>query len=76
MLQFQIWGRGTGNAGEWKALTQGTQGEKIKTCRSLPAASFISPVFALRVAAKSYDFDKIELGSIGGLIDIWHVFPT
>ena len=22
MLQCQIWGRGTGNAGEWKALTQ------------------------------------------------------
>jgi hypothetical protein len=25
MLQCQIWGRGTGNAGEWEALTQGTQ---------------------------------------------------
>jgi len=28
MLQCRIWGRGTGNAGEWEALTQGTQGEK------------------------------------------------
>jgi hypothetical protein len=24
----QIWDRGTGKAGEWEALTQGTQGEK------------------------------------------------
>ena len=30
MLQCQIWGRGTGNAGEWKALTQGTQGKKTE----------------------------------------------
>jgi hypothetical protein len=28
MLQYKIWGRGTGNAGEWEALTQGTQGKK------------------------------------------------
>jgi len=27
MLQGRIWGRGTGKAGEWKALTQGTQGK-------------------------------------------------
>jgi len=26
MLQCQIWGRGTGNAGEWKALTQRQRG--------------------------------------------------
>ena len=36
MLQCQIWGRGTGNAGEWKALTQGTNGKKknlpLHTC--------------------------------------------
>jgi len=24
MLQGRIWGRGTGKAGEWEALTQGT----------------------------------------------------
>ena len=27
MLQYQIWGRGAENAGEWKALTHGTKGE-------------------------------------------------
>ena len=38
MLQCRIWGRGTGNACEWEALTQqGTQGEKtenlsLRTC--------------------------------------------
>jgi len=29
MLQCRLWGRGTGIAGEWEALTQGTMGEKI-----------------------------------------------
>ena len=58
MLQCQIWGRGTGNAGEWEALTQGTQGKERKICRSLPTASF-NPIFALRVAAKLYDFDEV-----------------
>jgi hypothetical protein len=34
MLQCQIWGRGTGNAGEWEALTQETGGKKTgKQCR-------------------------------------------
>jgi len=28
MLQGLIWGRGTGKASEWEALTQGAQGEK------------------------------------------------
>ena len=51
MLQCQIWGRGTGNAGEWEALTQGTQKKKRKICRSIPAASF-SPVFALSIEGK------------------------
>jgi len=36
MLQGRIRGRGTGKAGEWEALTQGTQGKKrnlsIHTC--------------------------------------------
>jgi len=36
MLQRQIWARGTGNAGEWEALTRGTQGKKrilsLHTC--------------------------------------------
>ena len=58
MLQGRIRGRGTGIAGEWKALTQGAQGKKTKICRSIPAASFL-PVFPLSVAAKLYNFDKI-----------------
>jgi len=49
MLQRRIWIRGTGNAGEWEALTQKTQTKKKKTCHSIPAMSF-SSVFALRVA--------------------------
>ena len=58
---------------------EGTQtrdaGEKDrKICRSLPTASF-SPVFALRVAAELYDFDKFSMGSIGCLVDFWHIFP-
>ena len=53
MLQGRIWGRGTGKAGKWEALTQGTQGEKRKIYRSIPAASF-SPVSALRVAGLKY----------------------
>ena len=36
MLHCRIGGRGTGNAGEWEALTQGTQGKKrnpsLHTC--------------------------------------------
>ena len=51
MLQCRIWGRGTGNAGEWKALTQGTQGKKRRLCRSIPASIFL-PVFPLSVAGK------------------------
>ena len=70
MLQCRIRGRGTGKAGEWEALTQGTQGKRRKICCSLPTASF-SPVFALRVAAKLYDFTKIKMGSIGGLADFF-----
>jgi hypothetical protein len=49
MLQGRIWGRGTGKAGEWEVLTQGTQGEKAEKAFSIPAASS-SPVFALRFA--------------------------
>ena len=68
MLQFQIWGRGTGNAGEWKALTQGTQGKKTKNCRSIPAASS-SPVFALSVAATNMTPTKFKWGqSVAWLI--------
>jgi hypothetical protein len=58
MLQRQIWGRGTGNAGEWKALLQGTGEKDRNVCRSISASSF-SPFFALSVAGKLYDFDKI-----------------
>jgi hypothetical protein len=49
MLHCQIWGRGTGNAGEWEALTQGTGGKDRKISHSKPAASF-SQVFVTRVA--------------------------
>ena len=35
MQQCRILGRGTGNAGKWEALTQGTQGKKTKICRSI-----------------------------------------
>jgi len=58
MLQCRIWGRGTGNADEWKALTQGTHGETITTCRSIPAA-FFSPVFVLRVAGLNSEIEPI-----------------
>jgi hypothetical protein len=54
MLQGRIRGRGTGIAGEWKALTQGAQGKKTKICRSIPAASF-STVFAPRVAGLNFN---------------------
>ena len=49
MLQGRIWGRGTGKAGEWEVLTQGTGEKGRKSCFSIPAASF-SPVFAHKVA--------------------------
>jgi len=51
LLQCQIWGRGTGNASEWKALTQGTKGKKRKFCRSISALNFLV-VFPLRVVGK------------------------
>jgi len=38
MLQRRIWGRGTGNAGEWEAITRGTQGKRLKN-RSLQTCS-------------------------------------
>jgi len=56
MLQCQIWGRGTGNAGEWKALTQGTQGKKAEAVA--PYLLRVSSQNFLSVAAKLYDFDK------------------
>jgi len=67
MLQYRIWGRGTGNAAEWQALTQGTQGKQTeKIRRSVPAAS-LSPVFALRVADQNKKDNKIKMWSINGL---------
>ena len=33
-LQGLIWGRGTGKAGEWEELTQGTQGKRHKSVAS------------------------------------------
>ena len=43
MLQCRIWGRGTRNAGEWEALTQGTQGKKTEKSVAL---------YLLRIAAR------------------------
>ena len=40
MPQCRIWGRGTGNAGKWEALTRETQGKKTKKSCSIPATSF------------------------------------
>ena len=34
-MQGRIWGRGSGKAGEWEALTQGTQGEKTYCPKTL-----------------------------------------
>jgi len=42
MLQGRIWGRGTRKAGEWEALTQGTQGKERKS---------VAP-YLLRVSAR------------------------
>jgi hypothetical protein len=67
MLQCQIWGRGIGNASEWKTLTQGTRGKKRKTCRFIPASSFI-PNYVLSVGDKFNDLDEFQMGSISGLV--------
>ena len=48
MLQYQIWDRGTGNAGKWEALTQGTQGKK--------AEKAVAP-YLLRVSARVMLFE-------------------
>ena len=50
---MSIWGRGTGNAGEWKALIRGKGEKDGKPCRFIPASSFI-PVFPLSIAANLY----------------------
>jgi len=59
MLQGRIWGRGTGKAGEWEALTQGTHGERhdnmsLHTCCEFP------PLFAPRVAEQNIDYIKMK----------------
>ena len=51
MLQGRVWGRDTGKAGKWEALTQGTQGKK--------AEKTVSP-HLLRVSAR---FLLSEFGS-------------
>jgi hypothetical protein len=43
-----------------------------EVCRSLPTASFI-PVVPLSVEGKLYDLDKIQIGSISGLVDFWQI---
>jgi hypothetical protein len=45
MLQCQIWGRGTGNTGEWKAPTQWTKGKQT--------GKSVSP-YLLRVSARFF----------------------
>jgi len=47
---------------------------KREICRSLPTASF-NPVFALRVASKLFWLRQNLNGSIGGLVEFWHIFP-
>ena len=61
MLQCQIWGRGTGNAGEWKALTQGTKWKKIVIS--------IAP-YLLRVSA------RFSLSGLQGTMQEKQLYPT
>jgi hypothetical protein len=58
MLQCQIWSRGTGSAGEWEALTQGTKGKQ--TILSLYTCFELIPFFALSVAGLNIDIDNIN----------------
>jgi len=58
MLQCQIWGRGTGNASEWKAFTHWTKGKTTEKSVAPSASSFI-PVFPLTIAGKLYDLRPI-----------------
>ena len=62
MLQGRIWDRGTGKAGEWEALTQGTQGKRHKNLS--PYLLRIFPPF-LGLELRS----KISMGPIGGLVE-------
>ena len=61
MLQCQIWGRGTGNACEWEALTQGTSDTGGKDKASVaPYLLRVSVRFLLSALRPSYiNFDKI-----------------
>jgi hypothetical protein len=52
MLHCQIRGRGTGNAGEWKALTQGTQGKKAEA--AAPYLLRVSSRFFLSALRPNY----------------------
>ena len=70
MLQCQIWGRGTGNAGEWKALTQGT-GEKEKNLlRRVSAQFFLSALPGIYMRQI-----KVEWGQTMACVKSGVVFP-
>jgi len=53
MLQGRIWDMGTGNAGEWEALTQGTQGKKQKNL-SLHTCCEFQPGFCSQSCGVKY----------------------
>jgi hypothetical protein len=75
MLQCQIWGRdSTGNAGEWKALTQGTKGEKKKSVA--PYLLRVSARFLLSALLPIYTRQiKLEWGQSMACVKSGVVFP-
>jgi hypothetical protein len=72
MLQGQIWGRGTGKAGEWEALTQGTQGEKTKFCRSTSAPTVFAPIVADNLLHLNFIGANQWPGWISLFVSLWH----
>ena len=70
MLQGRIWGRGTGKAGEWKALTQGTQGKRQKKLFFHTCCEFQLGFCSQSCGIKDY-YIKNSMGPISGLVKIW-----
>jgi hypothetical protein len=54
MLHCQSWSRGTGNAGEWKALTQGAKGGKTEESVGPYLLLSLIPFFPPSIAANLY----------------------
>ena len=75
MLQCRVWGRDTGNAGEWEALTQGTQGKKTE--RSVaPYLLRVSARFLLSALLPIYMGQlKFEWGQSMACVKSGVVFP-